>query len=269
MPEPLFLAAVLAAGAAAGFAAGLFGIGGGVVSVPALYAVFRAAGAGDDASLKTAVGTSLAVIVVTSLRSLAAHRCAGVVDGAVLKAWGPWIAAGAAAGGFLSRVIPVELLAAAFAGGALAVAAQRLIVRQRSVKGPDLSRRAAHIPIGIGTGLFSSLMGLGGGAVGVLVMRWAGRTIHEAVGTASGFGVAVALPGAAGFLIAGLGADGRPPAALGYLHAPSFLAMALAGGLAAPLGARLAHRTRGGLLSALFGAYVLVAALGLILDVFA
>lgn len=267
--DPVYVAAVIAAGIAAGFAGGLFGIGGGVVTVPALYALFRTTGAGDDASLKTAIGTSLAVIVVTSIRSLAEHRRAGVVDGEVLKAWSPWIALGSAAAGFLSRHIPVELLASVFAGGALFIAAQRLFIRKRSEgRTMDLSHRAVHIPVGVGTGLFSALMGLGGGAVGVLVMRWAGRTIHQAVATASGFGVAVAVPGVIGFLIAGLGVPGRPPASIGFIEGPAFLAMAIAGGFSAPMGARLAHRIKGDLLSKLFGAYIALAAGALVVDVF-
>ncbi len=267
--DPFYVAAVLAAGLAAGFAGGLFGIGGGVVTVPALYALFRAVGAGDDASLKTAIGTSLAVIVVTSVRALAEHRRAGAVDGEVLKAWAPWIATGSAAAGFLSRHIPVEILASVFAGGALFIAAQRLFVRKRKEGSRiDLSHKAIHIPVGIGTGLFSGLMGLGGGAVGVMVMRMAGRSIHQAVATASGFGVAVAVPGVIGFLIAGFGAEGRPPASLGFVEIPAFAAMAIAGGFAAPFGAKFAHKVRGEILSALFGAYIAVAAIALIIDVF-
>lgn len=267
--NPLYILAVIAAGMAAGFAGGLFGIGGGVVTVPVLYALFRATGAGDDASLKTAIGTSLAVIVVTSLRALGEHRRAGAVDAGILKAWSPWIALGSASAGFLSRLIPVEALASVFAGGAFIIASQRLFVRKRSdAKGMDLSHEAIHIPVGIGTGLFSGLMGLGGGAVGVMVMRWAGRSIHQAVATASGFGVAVAVPGVLGFLIAGLSAEGRPPASIGYVEIPAFIAMALAGAISAPEGAKLAHKVRGDFLSIMFGVYIAVAAIGLIIDVF-
>ena len=267
--DPIYILAVVAAGIAAGFAGGLFGIGGGVVTVPVLYALFRATGASDDASLKTAIGTSLAVIVVTSLRALSEHRRAGAVDGEILKAWSPWIALGSASAGFLSRHIPVEALASVFAGGALFIAGQRLFVRKRSdARGMDLSHKAVRIPVGVGTGLFSGLMGLGGGAVGVMVMRWAGRSIHQAVATASGFGVAVAVPGVIGFLIAGLGAQGRPPASIGYVEIPAFIAMALAGAVAAPIGAKAAHKAKGELLSMLFGLYIAVAAIALIADVF-
>jgi uncharacterized membrane protein YfcA len=265
----LFLA-VLAAGLASGFAGGLFGIGGGVVTVPALYAVFRSFDIADGQSLKSAIGTSLAVIIVTSLRALATHHRGGHVDVAILKAWAPWIALGAAAGGAAARWVPAEHLAVVFAAGALYIGWRRLFAKQ-SVNGatPDLSRRGIHIPIGLGTGAFSALMGLGGGAVGVMVMTWSGRTIHQAVATASGFGVAVAVPGAAGFLFSGLGHEGLPPLSAGFVNLPAFAAMAAMSAIAAPYGARLAHRTKGDLLSKLFGLYVLAAAAGLIWDLFA
>lgn len=265
----LFLA-VLAAGLASGFAGGLFGIGGGVVTVPALYAVFRSFDVADDQSLKSAIGTSLAVIIITSLRALSTHQRGGHVDMGILRAWAPWIALGAVAGGIAARWVPAEHLAVVFAAGALYIGWRRLFAKP-SVSGgtPDLSRKRIHIPIGLGTGLFAALMGLGGGAVGVMVMTWSGRTIHQAVATASGFGVAVAVPGAAGFALSGLGHEGLPPLSLGFVNLPAFAAMAAMSAIAAPYGARLAHRTKGDLLSKLFGLYVLAAAAGLIWDMFA
>lgn len=259
---------MLVAGFAAGFAGGLFGIGGGIITVPALYAVFQAVGVNEDASLKTAIGTSLGVIIVTSLRALAAHHKAGHVDMAVLKAWAPWIAIGAGAGGLAARWAPVELLTIVFVGGALYVAWRRLTPGGGAKRNRDLMQRRLTRPLGAATGFFSSLMGLGGGAVGVMVMTASGRAIHQAVATAAGFGVAVALPGVAAFMWSGRAAAGLPPASVGYFNAVAFVAMALTAGIAAPLGARLAHRTDGLLLSRLFGAYVLIAAIGLAWDVF-
>lgn len=259
------LLAVLAAGLGAGFVGGLFGIGGGVVTVPALYAVFRSYDIPPDSSLKTAIGTSLAVIIVTSLQALRTHHLAGQVDGAVLRAWAPWIAAGAAAGGLAARWIPVEALTFVFAGGALFIAWRRVTGRAPKMGGArNFSSRAIHIPMGLGTGLFSSLMGLGGGAVGVMVMAWSGRSMRQAVATASGFGVAVAAPGAAGFILSGLGAEGLPPLSVGHVNLLAFAGMAAMTAISAPLGARAAHRIDGGLLSKLFGIYVALAALGLL-----
>lgn len=265
----LLIAGVLIAGLAAGFAGGLFGIGGGIVTVPALYAVFQTLGVDDGPSLKTAIGTSLGVIIITSLRALSAHHKAGQVDAEMLKNWAPWIAGGAAIGGFVAKWTPVELLTAIFAAGAFYIAWRRLFSKTKGhASAPNLSSKRMKIPLGFGTGLFSALMGFGGGAIGVLVMTMAGRSMHQAIGTSAGFGVAVAAPGLAGFVLSGLGADGLPPLSLGYLNGPAFVAMALMAAISAPIGARLAHRVDAGLLSKLFGLYVLAAAVGLVSDVF-
>ncbi|MEE2692526.1 MAG: sulfite exporter TauE/SafE family protein [Pseudomonadota bacterium] len=266
----LLLAAAIAAGLASGFVGGLFGIGGGIVTVPALYALFRAYGIPEEPSLKTAIGTSLAVIIVTSIRSLMTHHAGGHVDARLLRAWAPWIAVGSGLGGVLARWVPGEALTFVFAAGALFIAWRRLAGGKgaRAKPAVDLSSRAVHIPIGFGAGLFSSLMGLGGGAVGVMVMTWSGRSIHQAVATASGFGVAVAVPGALGFMFSGWAHEGLPPGSLGFVSLPAFVAVAAAAALTAPVGARLAHRLKGELLSKLFALYIGATALALFADMF-
>lgn len=266
----LLIIGVLIAGFAAGFAGGLFGIGGGIVTVPALYAAFRALGVADGPSLKTAIGTSLAVIIVTSIRSLATHHRAGHVDGEMLIAWAPWIALGAGAGGLAAKWAPAELLTIIFAGGAFYIAWRRLFATHKPPAAPtSLLRKRMKIPMGTGTGLFSALMGIGGGAVGVMVMTLAGRSMHQAIATSAGFGVAVAAPGVVGFILSGWDAAGLPPFSLGFVNGPAFAGMAVMAGIAAPMGARLAHRVDGERLSKLFGAYVFAAAVALAWDVFA
>ena len=263
------LLGMLAAGCATGFAAGLFGIGGGIITVPVLYAVFHALAVPEEPSLKAAIGTSLAVILVTSILSLATHHSAGHVDRRVLFGWGPWIAAGAAIGGVVTRWVPVELLAGVFVIGAFVIAFRR-VAPKKTAKKPDIDLNAAilKVPVGVGAGVFSALLGLGGGAVGVLVMTLAGRTMHQAIATSAGFGLAVALPGAIGFIVSGWGAEGLPLASLGYVNLPAFAAVALTAGLMAPIGARMAHRLNAGLLSRIFAIYVVVAAIALGADIF-
>lgn len=265
----VLIVALLAAGFASGFAGGLFGIGGGVITTPALYAIFHLLGYAEGPSLKTAIGTSLAVIIVTSVRSLATHHRAGHVDGEMLRHWGPWIAGGAGAGGLLAHWAPAELLTIVFAGGAFYVAYRRLFGKNRGhAKTINLNRKRMKIPLGFGTGFFSSLMGIGGGAMGVMVMTLAGRTMHQAIATSAGFGVAVAGPGVVGFILSGLAADALPPASLGYVNLPAFMVMAVMAGIAAPWGAKAAHHLDADLLSKGFGAYVLFAAGALAFDVF-
>lgn len=264
------IVALLAVGFASGFAGGLFGVGGGIITTPALYAVFQTLGYSDEASLKTAIGTSLGLIVVISARSLATHHRAGHVDGEMLRAWAPWIALGAAGGGALARWAPAEILTVIFAAGAFYVAWKRLFSREKALAAPvNLVRKRMKIPLGLGTGLFSSLMGIGGGALGVMVMTLAGRPMHQAIATSAGFGVAVAAPGVIGFAVSGWGAPGLPPLGAGYVNIAAFVGMAVTAGIAAPIGARAAHRLDAALLSKIFGAYALSAAGALAFDIFA
>jgi len=109
-------------------------------------------------------------------------------------------------------------------------------------------------------------MDLGGGAVGVMVMTWSGRSMHQAIATASGFGIAVAVPGALAFVASGLGHHDLPPLSLGFVNVPAFIAMAAMTALTAHAGAVLAHKVNGDLLSKLFGAYILISAIALIVD---
>lgn len=263
------LLALAAAGAVSGFAGGLFGIGGGIVSVPALYAVFRATGVADAIALKSAIGTSLAVIVVTSVRALGAHRRTGLVDRDVLLAWTPWIALGAALGGVAADLVPKEALAIIFGLGAGGFGLRRLTRRRDKTPEPSNSMTSlgVRIPVGIGAGAFSGMMGLGGGAVGVMAMTAAGRSLHSAVATASGFGIAVAAPGVVALMVRGLGVEGLPIASIGYVSLPAFALMGAASAATAPFGARTAHRTDPALLPTIFGAYIMLAAAALVADV--
>lgn len=238
----LMAGAVGAAGALAGLVAGLFGVGGGTVIVPAVFYAFAVLGVGGEANLHVAIGTSLAVIVATSFRSLAAHRKHGAVDEAVLRAWTPWIALGGLIGAGVASFMGQQGLGLVYAGCVLVVAAQMGLGRESWRVAQDLPTGPARAGIGSGIGLLSALMGVGGGALGGMLMTLCGRSIHQAVATASGFGLAIGIPAALGFVVSGWSADGRPPLSLGYVNVPSALIMGLLTTAVAPYGARLAHR---------------------------
>ena len=254
------------AGALAGLLGGLFGIGGGVVVVPALYAVFGAAGVPETERIKLAVGTSLATIIVTSARSLAGHARTGRVEWRVLRLWGPFIAAGALAGAAAARVLSADVLSLVFAVGILGVAVQRTVLgRGEPRTGASLPSRAAQAALGAGTGFLSSLMGIGGGVFGVLLLTAFGRSVHVAIATAAGFGLAIAVPGAIGFALAGQGVDAAPYS-LGYVNLPAFGCVAALSAMTAPLGARLTHRLPARALDRAFAAYLLVTGFLLLRD---
>jgi uncharacterized membrane protein YfcA len=237
-----FVVGLIIAGLAAGFVGGLFGIGGGIVIVPALYFVFTALGVDESVRMHVAVGTSLSTIISTSWRSLSTHMKAGAVDVDVLKSWTPWISLGAIAGAAVAGLANTEVLLIIFGGGLLLIAAQMGFASPNWRLFSDLPRGVARALIAGAQGMLSALMGIGGGAIGVTVMTLCGRPIHQAVATASGFGAAIAIPASIGYVIAGWGREGLPPWSLGFVSVPGFIFLALLTAITAPIGARLAHR---------------------------
>ena len=264
MEIALLLAAVLASGLFAGLVAGLFGVGGGTVVVPALFYVFAVLGLGGEGNLHTAVGSSLAVIIATSFRSLAAHRAHGAVDDHILKSWTPWVALGALLGAALAGVVSDEALTGVYAVGVVIVAFQMGFGREEWTLQPDLPGGWARRVLGTVIGTLSAMMGVGGGGFGGMLMTLCGRPIHQAVATASGFGLAIGVPAAVGFVVMGWNAEGRPPWSLGYVNVPSALVMAVVTTAAAPYGARLAHRLPKLTLRRLFAVFLVLTAISIV-----
>lgn len=261
----LMLIGLAGVGLFAGFLGGLFGIGGGIVIVPALYAVFGMIGVPEESRIKIAVGTSLATIIVTSMRSVSSHMKHGAVDLALLKAWAPWIGAGAIAGAISARFIPADGLTLFFAIGALVVAIRKGLTREKKrAEGDALAPvpgGVTAITIAAGIGIVSALMGIGGGVLGVIVLTAYGRSIHQAIATAAGFGLAIAVPGALGFMVSGWGAPGLPPYSIGFVSLPAFALIATMTFLTAPLGAGMAHRLDKSVLNRVFAIYLAITAL--------
>lgn len=261
LPELLALVAALAAaGLIGGLIAGLFGVGGGTVLVPALFYAFEALGMGGEGNLHTAIGTSLLTIVATSWRSLGAHRSHGAVDEQVLKSWTPWVALGGLVGAALAGTASMGGLAIVYGVCLTLVAAQMGLLPERLTLRRDLPTGWGRRIIGGMIGLLSALMGVGGGSFGGMTMTLCGRPIHQAVATASGFGVAIGAAAALGFVVFGWDAGGRPPFSLGYVNFPAGIILGSITVLTAPLGARLAHRMSRTLLRKTFALYLLVTA---------
>lgn len=233
--------ALAVAGTFAGLIAGMFGVGGGTVLVPAIFHALGVFGLDGAASLHVAVGTSLSTIIATSWRSLRAHRAHGAVDEDVLKAFTPWIAAGALLGTGLAALADKAAMGAVYGVCAVALAAHMAFTRPEWTIWRDVPTGRDRALVGVALGGASAMMGIGGGAFGSAMMTLAGRPIHQAVATASGFGVAIAIPATLGFIVAGWDAPGRPPLSLGHVNVPGFLVLAVLTSALAPLGARLAH----------------------------
>jgi uncharacterized membrane protein YfcA len=260
-PDLLLLVALVGlAGAVGGLLAGLLGVGGGIVIVPALEIALGAAGVPEAVRMHVAVGTSLASIVPTALSSSRAHRARGAIDEATARHWMLPVALGAALGAAAAGVASATVLRAVFGGVALCVAVV-MLSRPGGSGGADSALRTPgprYWPAGIG--FVSAMMGIGGGTLSVPALSRLGLPIHRAVGTSSWLGLWIALPAAAGLLWLGLGREGLPPGSVGFVSLPGLAVLVPASVLAAPAGARIAHGLSRDGLRVAFGLFLLLVA---------
>lgn len=253
------LASMLAAGLFAGFAAGVFGIGGGFVVVPALYAIFTFLGGDPSVTPHVAIGTSLSTIIVTSMRSVQAHAKRGAVDFEVLRTWAPWIVAGVIVGLLLAKSVDGKTLTLIFAVGVFLMGLYMMFGRAGALKVSDrMPTGWLRAALAAFVGAFSSLLGIGGGTFATLVMTLFGKPIHQAIATAAGFGAIIAIPGAIGFAIIGWGHEGLPTGSIGYINLIGFFSMTAMTVITAPLGVRVAHAMNGAILKRVFASYLLL-----------
>lgn len=235
-------AGLLAAGVVTGVLAGLFGVGGGAVIVPVLAELFAHLHMAKGLEMQLAVGTSLAIIIPTSLRSFQAHRARGAVDMSVLKAWAPGVVLGCVIGAAAASFFRSEWLKAIFAIFALSMSARLIFAKASWTIADELPGRAGMAGYGLFIGLVSALMGIGGGTYGSLIMTLHNRPIHQAIATSAGLGAIIAVPGALAFVVAGWPHMAElPPLSLGFVSLIGVLLMAPVSTLVAPIGVRLAH----------------------------
>jgi uncharacterized membrane protein YfcA len=255
-------AALLAAGAITGLLAGVFGVGGGAVIVPILFWCFGWLGVPEDIRMPLCVGTSLAVIIPTSIRSYNAHRAKGAADTSVVRAWAVPVVLGVIVGSLVARYAPAGLFKGVFACVAFVSAVRLLFVGDKWRLSGDLQDGPLMKSYGFGIGVLSTLMGIGGGQLSNLFMMLYGRPIHQAVATSAGLGVLISIPGALGAVYAGWPQMTRlPPLSLGYVSLLAFALVAPTSIWTAPIGARLAHRLSKRKLETAFGAFLLLVSL--------
>lgn len=262
----LLALALVVTGILAGLLAGLLGVGGGIVIVPALYHLFGLLDIDPAVRMHMAVGTSLATIIATSLRSARAHHTRGGLDRSLLRSIGPAVLAGALLGGWLGSLVDGVVLSTVFAIVALAVAAHMASGGETRALRDTLPGQPLRAVIGTLIGALSAVMGIGGGTLGVPALSLCKVPIRRAVGTASALGVLIGVPGTMGFAIAGLGVDGRPPGSLGYVNLIGFALIVPLTVTMAPVGAGLAHRIQPALLRRLFSAFLALTALRMLVD---
>lgn len=236
-----FAAAIAAAGVVAGLMAGIFGIGGGAVLVPVFYQVFGMLGVDEAVRMHLSVGSSLGIIVPTSIRSFLGHKARGAVDMDLLKSYLIPVPAGVVLASLTAAYISSAGLRTIFAVITLLVAFRLIFNRESWKIGSDIPGNPGRAFVGALIGYLSTLMGIGGGVLNNTFMTLFGRPMHQAVATSSGVGVLIAIPGTIGYIWAGWGDPLLPVASTGFIN---WIAVALIIPIAlvvTPYGVRIAH----------------------------
>lgn len=253
-----FVVGLMATGVVSGIAAGLLGIGGGAVIVPALSTALLLLGYDSDIVQHVAVGTSLAIIIPTGIMSARAHHRRGALDMRVLRLWTPFIVIGTFIGGLLAGYFSGDVLRVVFAVMAFVIAANIVFGFQTKLMGHLHGSSPVHRISAFVVGFISALMGIGGGSLTVPTLVAFGSTMHAAVGTSAAVGVAIAISGTLGFVISGWGIAELPPLSVGYINLLALVLVAVLAALFAPVGAALAHRLDQKTLKYVFAGFLVV-----------
>ncbi|MFO1429264.1 MAG: sulfite exporter TauE/SafE family protein [Candidatus Competibacteraceae bacterium] len=230
----------MAIGAATGVVAGLLGVGGGLIIVPALAWIFHLHGMPEPVIMHLALGTSLATIIVTSISSVRAHHRHRAVLWSVFRQLAPGLVIGTLLGSKLAGTLRSDTLRIIFGIFELTVAAQ-MGFGFKPAAHRNLPGTGGMVTAGGLIGLVSAVVGIGGGSLTVPFLTWCNATIHKAVATSAACGLPIAIAGAVGYMITGWGHPELPPWSLGYVYGPALLGIALISMLSAPWGAKLAH----------------------------
>jgi len=267
MPSVSFWLAYLAFGCAAGIIAGLLGVGGGIVVVPALYFLFTAQGLPHAHIMQMALGTSLATIVFTSVASFRAHDKRGAVRWDIFKSITPGILIGSFLGAWVAAQLSTKFLKGFFVAFLYYVSIQMILnIKPKPTR--SIPGTAGMFATGGGVGLISNMVGIGGGTITVPFMTWCNIPIHVAVGTASAIGFPIAVAGVLGYIANGLGKADLPGMSIGYIYLPALIGIVATSMLTAKYGAKLAHALPVGTLKRVFALFLLAMATRMLWSMF-
>ncbi len=261
-----WLLVYLGLGLITGVIAGLLGVGGGLVMVPMLTWAYAHQGFTPEYNIHLALGTSLAVIIPTSISSMRAHHAHAAVDWSLVRRITPGILLGTLIGGGMAVLWPDRNLKMFFIAFLLYAATQMLMGFKpkptRTLPGwPGLTLAGGVI------GLVSSWVGIGGGTMSVPFQTWCNVSLHRAIGTSAAIGLPIASAGMVGYMLSGQAAAGLPEGSLGFVYLPALLAIALGSGLTAPFGAKLTHTLPVGKLKKIFAGLLYLLAARMIYSV--
>jgi uncharacterized membrane protein YfcA len=261
----LLALAIVAGGVVAGLLAGLFGVGGGVIAVPVLYEVFRVLGVPEAVHMQMCIGTSLAIMAPTNIRSYLTHRAKGAVLTDVVRRWTPPVIAGIAIGSVVASFAPAPVFKIAFVLIAAVICTKMLFGKESWRLGDDLPTHPLASGYGLAVGLMASLTGVSGGSLCTMVLTLYGKPIHNAVATSAGLVVPITLAGTVGYILAGLPHQAlTPPLSIGFVSLIGFALMAPVSSITASYGARLAHAVSKRALEVAFGLFLAAASLRLL-----
>lgn len=268
MPDTMLLIQMLillmVIGAFAGVLAGLLGVGGGIVLVPAFFYTFQTLGYAGPQLMQICLATSLATIIVTSVRSVLSHNKKGAVDWEILRTWAPGIVIGAILGVAVAANLRSTTLQAVFGGLGIVIGLYLGLGRSEWRIAPEMPKGITRAILSPLVGFLSVLMGIGGGSFGVPLMSLYGRPIHRAVATAAGFGVTIAVPSVIGFLFVQIDPAHRPPLTIGAVNLVAFVIVIAMTLITAPWGVRLAHAMDPKPLKRVFAAFLTLVALNML-----
>ena len=268
MPDTMLLIQMLALlaviGAFAGVLAGLLGVGGGIVLVPAFYYAFQTLGYDGPQLMQMCLATSLATIIVTSVRSVMSHNKKGAVDWDILRGWAPGIVIGAIIGVLVASGLRSQTLTAIFGILGICVGLYMGFGRSDWRIADAMPQGGTRGYLSVILGFLSVLMGIGGGSFGVPLMSLYARPIHRAVATAAGFGVLIAVPSVIGFLFLTIDAPHRPPLTIGAVNLVAFVVVIAMTLITAPWGVRLAHAMDPKPLKRVFAVFLTLVALNML-----
>ena len=251
-----------------GFVAGLFGIGGGLITVPFLYYIFNSLGIDQQYLMHLAVGTSFAIIIPTSIVSVLTHHKYKAVDFDIVKSYGIYVIFGVIVGTLFAASLKTKSLVLFFSIIIFLLGIYLLLLKEKEKNVIIKIRLHLKIILGFIVGFISAPMGIGGAIMNVPILKFFGYSINKAIGSAAAIGFLIALFGAFGFLITGSYLKTNLPLSLGFLNIPAFLIFIPITTFMARIGARTVHRIDKNKITRIFGLFLLVIAIKFLSEYF-
>ena len=259
--------AMAGTGVFAGLLAGLLGVGGGIVIVPVLFFLFQALGISADTAMVVATATSLATIVPTSISSIKAHHGKGNVDFDLLKAWAPFILLGVLVGSYLVTQVNGYYLTILF-GVIATLSALNMLIGKKDAMFTSLPGKGGQSIMASCIGLFSSMVGIGGGTLTVPTLTFCNYPAHKAVGTAAAVGLIISLPAALMLLVAGSAPADAPFGTFGLVNLVGFACIVPLTVVFAPIGASIANKLDAKVLKKVFAVVLIFTGLRMLAQAF-